>query len=163
MRAETELNWSADLSILEWEGVWVNWPGRPIAIPVDESGNQQGRQEALRKQMRPPRVRSLELYAVELRGEIPVALEDLTELETLALEFRHFPPRHIPPELGQLAHLETLKLSDSLNGPIPAELGELKNLTSVSIRGHGFTGCLPSQWEKHWVEDSSGGQLEPCE
>ena len=158
LRAETELNWSADLPISEWEGVWVNWPSQPTVVGGDSSGTPVPRHEGL-----PPRVFRLELYSKELRGGIPARLGALVELVTLVIDSDYdFVSAHIPPELGQLEHLETLVLGSWLTGPIPVELGDLKNLKSVSIYGHGFTGCLPTSWEKRWVTDYSGAELDPC-
>ena len=51
----------------------------------------------------------------------------------------------IPPELGNLANLEELLLSDNnLSGEIPAELGDLSNLEQLWLSGNQLTGCIPS-------------------
>ena len=158
LRAETELNWSADLPISEWEGVWVNWPSQPTVVGGDSIGTPTPRDEGL-----PPRVFRLELYSKELRGSIPARLGDLEELVTLVLgSIYHY--SSIPPELGRLEHLETLMLLGSqLTGPIPVELSNLKRLKSVDIDGYGFTGCLPTSWDERWITDSSGAELAHCE
>lgn len=52
----------------------------------------------------------------------------------------------IPPELGELANLETLSLdSNELSGSIPPELGKLANLTTLSLSRNRLTGTLPPE------------------
>ncbi len=52
----------------------------------------------------------------------------------------------IPPELGDLANLETLSLNlNELSGPIPPELGKLANLRSLSLARNQLTGSLPPE------------------
>ena len=50
----------------------------------------------------------------------------------------------IPPELGQLAHLNQLLLNDNqLSGTIPPELGQLTNLNHLSLDVNQLSGPLP--------------------
>ena len=50
----------------------------------------------------------------------------------------------IPAELGNLAHLASVTLSDNqLTGPIPAELGDLANLSRLYLSGNRLTGPIP--------------------
>ena len=52
----------------------------------------------------------------------------------------------IPPELGDLANLETLSLDlNALSGPIPPELGRLANLRTLSLSRNRLTGTLPTE------------------
>ena len=52
----------------------------------------------------------------------------------------------IPPELGELANLETLSLdSNELSGSIPPELGKLANLKTLSLARNRLTGTLPPE------------------
>ena len=52
----------------------------------------------------------------------------------------------IPPELGDLANLETLSLNlNELSGPIPPELGKLVNLTTLWLARNQLTGSLPPE------------------
>ena len=83
------------------------------------------------------RVTWLFLYENRLSGEIPPELGNLANLETLGLSNNRL-SGEIPPELGSLANLEDLSLSgNELSGEIPSELGNLANLEDLSLpRAH---------------------------
>ena len=50
----------------------------------------------------------------------------------------------LPPEIGNLGHLQYLDLSaSSLEGSIPAEIGNLQNLRTLNLENTGLTGSLP--------------------
>ena len=54
----------------------------------------------------------------------------------------------IPAELGGLTNLQSLSLAgNELGGPLPVELGSLPNLSALTLRitldGNEFTGCIP--------------------
>lgn len=52
----------------------------------------------------------------------------------------------IPPEIGNLAHLEWLTMINSdLTGPLPPELGNLVNLTKLELNSNRITGPLPPE------------------
>ena len=61
----------------------------------------------------------------------------------------------IPPDLGQLANLQTLDLRYyHLSGPIPPDLGQLTNLEFLYLRGNNLSGRIPPQlW--HFRRSSS--------
>ena len=52
----------------------------------------------------------------------------------------------IPPEFGELTHLEYLRLSDNgLTGAIPPEFAGLSRLTHLALDGNALTGAIPSE------------------
>ena len=65
----------------------------------------------------------------------------------------------LPPELGQLAHLEDLRLYENhLTGPIPRELGNLSRLRVLQLMFTLFSGTIPPELgnlpalEELWLE-----------
>ena len=70
----------------------------------------------------------------------------------------------LPPELGNLAHLEALSLTDNqLTGEIPAQLGNLYYLSSLHLAGNQLTGCLPANWQDVPSNDFGDAGLPFCE
>ena len=52
----------------------------------------------------------------------------------------------IPPEIGELVNLTTLDLGDNqLTGEIPAEIGSLINLSYLKLSNNQFTGIIPNE------------------
>ena len=136
------LNWTSDISILDWEGVKV-------------SGT-------------PSRVHELVLPNSGLTGTIPPELGQLTELKQLRLSSSYRIPSNIltgpiPPELANLSKLEVLGLSGNfLSGNIPDSLSHLEHLRSLSLGENFLNGCIPegfSELERHDFEDTG---LEFC-
>ena len=69
----------------------------------------------------------------------------------------------IPAQLGDLANLEELYLSNNqLSGAIPAELGALSMLRSLYIQNNPLlTGCIPAAL-KDSLQDYGFGELNFC-
>ena len=112
------LNWSADVPMVNWDGVSVGNP--------------------------PTRVLRLDLGDNQLTGEIPPELGDLTNLESLVLNNNEL-TGPIPAALGDLTNLRALNLwSNELTGPIPAALGDLTNLESLNLGWNELTGSIPA-------------------
>lgn len=117
----TSLNWHDSTPITSWHGV---------------------------KLSNLPRVLSLDLRRMGLRGRIPTELSRLDRLTGLWLDHNRL-TGSIPPELGRLANLRVLGLSfNALAGPIPPELGSLSNLEELLLRGNDLTGGIPAELEK---------------
>ena len=91
------------------------------------------------------RVLRLSLRDNGLTGGIPPELGDLANLETLDLA-QNALTGGIPPELGNLANLEFLFLyEDSLSGAIPPELGNLANLEWLYLWENSLSGAIPPE------------------
>ena len=119
LAGRAELDWTADRPIAEWEGVGLGGS--------------------------PPRVHELGLVRRELRGIVPPAIGDLSELRSLYLRDTRL-TGSIPAELGRLTKLETLYLDQNyLSGPIPAALGDLTALRDLSLSDNNIGGRLPEE------------------
>ena len=88
------------------------------------------------------RVIELFLHENQLSGEIPPELGNLANLESLFLDLNQL-SGEIPPELGNLANLSVLFLHENqLSGEIPPELGKLANLTHLALHENRLSGCV---------------------
>ena len=117
LAGDSELNWSANLSIRQWDGIRVF--------------------------QAPPRVVSLKLPELGLNGSIPAELGSLDGLEVLDLSGNQL-TGSIPSELGSLGGLQYLYLDNNwLTGEISADLGGLPNLRHLFIDDNRLTGGIP--------------------
>ncbi|MGZ8852716.1 MAG: leucine-rich repeat domain-containing protein, partial [Thermoanaerobaculia bacterium] len=88
----------------------------------------------------------LNLAVGELSGPIPPELGQLTKLQVLQLVGNQLSGA-IPPQLGSLLKLEDLELdSNQLSGPIPPELGHLPLLQRMSLSSNPLTGTIPNDF-----------------
>ena len=91
------------------------------------------------------RVVSLFLYTNNLTGPIPPELGNLANLETLRLYTNNL-SGSIPPDLGNLASLTHMWLfGNELTGPIPPELGNLASLTLLGLNRNALSGPIPPE------------------
>ena len=119
LAGSSTLNWSAGISITDWDGVTVG-----------------GRLH---------RVTELDLDDSQLTGTIPAELGSLQSLERLTLSLNQL-TGPVPTELGRLSKLDLLDLSDNqLTGHIPPQLGGLQNLNQLRLGGNQLTGPIPTQ------------------
>ena len=81
----------------------------------------------------------------DLSGPIPPELGNLASLETLDLGSNYL-SGPIPPELGNLDNLRWLVVGNNdLSGPIPSELGNLDNLTGLGLSTNNLSGAIPPE------------------
>ena len=81
----------------------------------------------------------------QLTGAIPPELGNLTNLRSLRLSGNQL-TGPIPPELGNLISLEELRLGrNQLTGPIPPELGNLISLEELRLSRNQLMGAIPSE------------------
>ena len=120
-------NWTTDEPLYTWFGVTTDADGRVAGLSLSEN---------------------------ELTGSIPAVIGNLANLRILRLDGNQF-SGPIPVELGILIGLEELSLGhgendffdpgdDGLTGAIPPELGDLRNLAALNLRGHDLTGPIPA-------------------
>ena len=89
------------------------------------------------------RLSRLELGFNELTGPIPPELGELSHLEQLQF-YNNNLTGEIPPALGNLSRLRGLRIeSNDLTGPIPPELGNLTSLRWLDLRFNEITGPIP--------------------
>lgn len=137
-----ELNWTTNLSMLDWDGVTVSGPpSRVTELQLNVKGltgqipSELGKLSGLT---------NLSLGGNELTGEIPPELGNLTNMTRLWLGDNQL-TGEIPLELGRISNLRWLWLGfNNLTGEIPSELSNLRNLEELSIRYNGLSGEIPS-------------------
>ena len=111
-------NWLSQEPLSEWHGVRTNGDGR---------------------------VTELYLPSLQLSGEIPAELGDLTSLWRLYLNDNQLTGT-IPAALGGLTNLQWLYLyNNQLSGEIPVELGDLTSLQQLWLSGNQLSGEIPAE------------------
>ena len=85
------------------------------------------------------RVTRLKLNSINLKGELPSELWELTELKDLLLYDNPGLTGGIPSGIGNLAKLEVLRLDQTgLSGELPPEVGELPLMNAGEYRGSDY-------------------------
>ena len=129
---------------------WVdntNWlTDAPLGEWYGVSTDREGRVSALNLAGRPRPMLATELVDTHgLAGPIPPELGDLANLEYLDLSQNDL-SGPILPELGGLANLEYLDLGyNDLSGPIPSELGGLANLEYLILWWNDLSSSIPPE------------------
>ena len=166
LSAEPPLNWSADVSMDDWEGVTLGESPLRVTglILVDRglTGRIPGELDSLSGLRdllltanaltgRIPyllnlnNLRFLELGSNRLSGEVPLSLGGPDNLEALYLDNNKL-RGEIPPELGDFENLTAIVFDHNrLSGEIPRELGKLKNLDNVHLANNRLVGNIPDE------------------
>jgi hypothetical protein len=91
-------------------------------------------------------VTGINLFRNYLLGTLPPELGNLSHLENLGLSNNYGLTGSIPPELGKLSNLKTFSAwLTGLSGPIPPELGNLKNLEYLDLGTSQISGSIPPE------------------
>ena len=88
-------------------------------------------------------VRSIDLSANKLSGEIPVQLFKLIKLQSLNLSYNYL-RGEIPKQIGEMKDLESLDFSHNcLHGNIPPSRSGLSFLSDLNMSYNNFSGQIP--------------------
>lgn len=123
----------------------IGFPGRPVAAQADDVTNDKAALTAIYHATGGENWTNHAGWLSEqpLREWHGVWTDEAGRVTTLSL-YQNNLTGSIPPEIGQLTHLEVLTLSsNTLEGSIPAELGELANLQFLGMSRNNLTGTLP--------------------
>ncbi|KAK2984095.1 hypothetical protein RJ640_017714 [Escallonia rubra] len=94
---------------------------------------------------RRPRVTTLELNDLGLRGTLSPHIGNLSFLNVLSLRNNSF-YGHLPDEIGRLHRLEDIVLAyNAFEGSIPASLSQCQRLLVISFEGNRFSGGIPKE------------------
>ncbi|KAL5201993.1 hypothetical protein ABZP36_012945 [Zizania latifolia] len=90
------------------------------------------------------RVTSLRLSSVNLAGTLSTSIGQLSQLVFLDLSFNKDLGGPLPGQIGNLQQLTTLILAGcTFNGEIPTEFGNLQELWFLALNSNQFTGGIP--------------------
>lgn len=100
-------------------------------------------------------VRSIDLSANELSGEIPPQLFLLIKLQSLNLSFNHLTGK-IPEQIGRMKDMESLDLGhNNLLGEIPQSISSLSFLSYLNLSYNNFSGQIPLGTQLQSFNESS--------
>ncbi|WJX58965.1 hypothetical protein P8452_44363 [Trifolium repens] len=93
---------------------------------------------------------NISLLGNRLTGPIPIALTNISSLQSLVLESNQF-SGNLPPELGNLSQLQRLLIpSNNFTGELPATLAKLTTLQDFRIQDNQFSGKIPD-YIQNWT------------
>ncbi len=135
-------NWGSAAPLNEWHGVSTDSGGRVTELSLT-GNNLRGPLPMGLEQL--TNLSGLKLSGNQLTGEIPAELGQLNNLSELDLSGNQL-TGEIPPELGQMTSLSDLVLSgNQLSGEIPPELGQLTNLLLANLTASQLSGEIPPE------------------
>ena len=92
-------------------------------------------------------ITGLSLSGFGLKGQLPPQIGELTALKTLNLGSNPNLTGPLPAELGNLVNLTALMaVTTGLEGPLPAEMGNLNKLTNLQLNNNQISGTIPKEW-----------------
>ena len=150
LAAEPPLDWSADASIYDWEGVQIGGSPPSVLVLFLAGRNLTGSLPAELGSL--SRLERLDFNANSLTGDIPPELGNLSNLEDLSIRYNRL-TGDIPSELDNLSNLQWLHLNgNQITGDIPTEIGNLSNLIRLELNNNSLTGEIPSELGRLYLE-----------
>ncbi len=135
-----ETNWKSTDPLDDWYGV-TTVDGRVTELALAENILRGSIPAALGNLTN---LQILRLTQNDLSGEIPADLGDLTNLDELNLDYNDL-SGSIPTALGNLTNLQHLTFrTNRLSGPIPVALGDLTNLKKLNLQSNRLSGEIPA-------------------
>lgn len=105
---------------------------KPITTWTGLNGNSQGC------------VTSIFFETDDVNGEFPMAITQLSSLESLHLKCKNL-KGSLPAEIGRLSKLTNLTIAGTqMKGKIPEEIGQLKNLKTIYLNANQHNGSIPA-------------------
>ncbi|XP_044467808.1 probable inactive receptor kinase RLK902 [Mangifera indica] len=92
------------------------------------------------------RVTELRLPGMGLSGQVPIAIGNLSQLQTLSLRYNAL-RGSVPVDIAQLSNLRNLYLQENkFSGEIPEFLFTLQNLIRLNLADNNFTGTISTKF-----------------
>ncbi|WOK98633.1 putative inactive receptor kinase [Canna indica] len=143
VRHEPRLQWSANTSACDWQGVVCD-SGRTAVLSLRLPGLGLVGSVPTGTLSRLSALRILSLRSNRLFGPIPADFTGLSSLRSLYLQDNLFSDG-IPAELASLTRLVRLDLSgNNLTGPVPFAINNLTRLTKLFLQNNHLSGSLPA-------------------
>ena len=144
---ERNANWKTNAPLNQWYGVQTDTAGRVTVVNLGENGLRGPLPAALGDLTQ---VSRLSLWGNELTGALPSSMRNLNRLERLNLDYNAL-TGSLAGWLGDLPNLRHLLLAgNGFTGPIPASLRNLSRLEQLNLDGNGLSGSVPT-----WLGDLS--------
>lgn len=133
--------WLSDAPVCEWYGVSCEG-GRVVSLTMNWNSLRGELPTALAQLSQ---LRTLVLYYNQLSGPLPPELSELQHLDTVILHHNRF-EGELPEAYGNLGNLRILDLEgNQLSGPLPASFGKLRSLEILNLRHNRLSGVLPAE------------------
>lgn len=146
------LSWDLNLSIDNWNGVYLNENGCVQQLSISGCQNEiTGECEPKSNATFIPEIgdfteiESLEIANFNFSNSIPNEISNLTTLSFLYISYNNL-TGNLPQGISSLTNLNYLDLSSNdLSGSIPASYANLANLSNFIVANNNLSGCYPEE------------------